>query len=100
MKKYVSSGNHISKVELSTCKAGGSQTEYCRITLEDVIVTNVLFNGAIHSEILSLSYQFQASKVEIQYWKQTFWERKGPSYNQYETLKVIKKINYLFHNHA
>ncbi|MCX2192215.1 type VI secretion system tube protein Hcp [Pantoea agglomerans] len=70
MKKYVSSGNHISKVELSTCKAGGSQTEYCRITLEDVIVTNVLFNGAIHSEILSLSYQFQASKVKIQSWTQ------------------------------
>jgi type VI secretion system secreted protein Hcp len=75
--KYVSNGNHISKVELSACKAGGSQTEYCRITLEDVLTTNVLFNGAINSEILSMSYQFQASKVKIQYWEQTSSGGKG-----------------------
>lgn len=66
MKNSVSSGKHIIKVDLSTYKPGGSQTEICRITLEDVLVINVLFNGAIHSEILSMSYQFQAFKVKIQ----------------------------------
>lgn len=75
--KYVSNGKHISKVELSTCKAGGSQIEYCRITLEDVLVTNVLFNGTTHSELLALSYQFQASKVKIQYWQQSSSGGKG-----------------------
>ncbi|WP_354439702.1 type VI secretion system tube protein Hcp [Pantoea agglomerans] len=48
MKKYVSSGNHLDEMEISACKSGGSQSELCRITLEDVLVTNVLFNAAIH----------------------------------------------------
>ncbi|CAX56590.1 similar to virulence factor for secretion apparatus, probable fragment [Erwinia pyrifoliae Ep1/96] len=42
-----------------------------------MLVTNVLFNGSTHSEFLSLSYQFQASKVKIQYWEQASSGGKG-----------------------
>lgn len=76
--RYVSSGKHIGKIEVSVCKAGGTQIEYCRITLEDVLVTNVGFNGAASSELLGLSYQFQSAKVKIQYWEQSSTGGKGP----------------------
>lgn len=89
--KYVSNGSHVSKVELSTCKAGGSQIEYSRITLEDVLVTNVLFNGAINSELLTLSYQFQASKVKIQYWEQSSSGGKGAETQMGWDIKANKE---------
>lgn len=75
--RYVSNGKHISKVELSVCKAGGNQIEYCRITLEEVLITHVTFNGAHHGAVLGMSYQFQAARVKTQYWEQTDTGRKG-----------------------
>jgi type VI secretion system secreted protein Hcp len=39
--KYCLSGKHIDKVVLVTRKAGGNPLEYHKITMEDVIVTNV-----------------------------------------------------------
>lgn len=75
--RYISNGKHISKVEISVCKAGGSQIEYCRITLEEVLITNVLFNGATQRDLIGITYQFQAAKVKIQYWKQSAAGSKG-----------------------
>lgn len=66
--RYTSTGKHIEKLELSICKAGGSQIEYCRITLEDILITNVLFSGATQRELVGVNYQFQAAKVKQQYW--------------------------------
>ena len=62
--RYVSLGKHMNKVERSVCKAGGSQIEYCHITLEDGLITNVVFNGTTNRDLIGLSYQFQASKVK------------------------------------
>src|ERR1700761_1661266 len=39
--KYCANGRHLPKVEVSVCKAGGSQIEYLRITLSEVLVTAV-----------------------------------------------------------
>ena len=75
--RYVSNGKHIGKVELSVCKAGGSQIEYCRITLEDVLITSVIFNGTTSRDLIGVSYQFQASKVKTQYWEQSASGGKG-----------------------
>lgn len=75
--RYVASGRHISKVEISVCKAGGSQIEYSRITLEDVLITNVMFSGATQRDLIGMNYQFQASKVQCQYWEQTAAGSKG-----------------------
>jgi type VI secretion system secreted protein Hcp len=41
--KNCASGKHLSKIEVSVCKAGGSQIEYTRITLEQVLVTSVQY---------------------------------------------------------
>ena len=75
--RYVSNGKHLAKVELSVCKAGGRQIEYCRITLEDVLITNLVFNGTTNGDLIGVSYQFQASKVRTQYWEQSASGGKG-----------------------
>lgn len=75
--RYVSSGKHIGKLEISVCKAGGTQIEYCRITLEDVLITSVLFNGATQRDLIGITYQFQAAKVKNQYWEQSASGGKG-----------------------
>jgi len=75
--KNCASGKHITKVELSICKAGGSQVEYSRITLEDVLVTNVQYVGADNGDTVGMSYSFQASKVKQQYWEQSSSGGKG-----------------------
>lgn len=75
--KHCSNGKHISKIEVSVCKAGGGQVEYTRITLEDVLVTGVQFNGINGDDALGISYAFQAAKVKDQYWEQTENGTKG-----------------------
>lgn len=75
--KYCSSGKHVSKVELSVCKAGGSQVEYSKIVLEDVLVTATNFNGIGQSDTIVVDYAFQASKVSTSYWEQSASGTKG-----------------------
>ena len=75
--KNCASGKHLAKVELSICKAGGSQVEYARITLEDVLVTAVNYNVSDNGDTLGMTYSFQASKVKQQYWEQSASGGKG-----------------------
>lgn len=89
--RYVSNGKHIGKVELSVCKAGGSQIEYCRITLEDVLITNVIFNGTTNRDLIGVSYQFQASKVKTQYWEQSASGGKGAESQSGWDIKLNKE---------
>lgn len=69
--RYLSSGKHINKVELSACKAGNPQTEYMRITLEEVLLTGLTYNGANGNERVNMTYNFQAARIRQQYWEQT-----------------------------
>lgn len=75
--KHCASGKHLTKVELSVCKAGGQQVEYTRITLEDVLVTSVQYTGADNGDTVGVTYAFQAAKVKQQYWEQTTAGGKG-----------------------
>ncbi|STB68441.1 Hcp family T6SS protein Cts1H [Citrobacter freundii] len=76
--KHCSSGKHLNKVELSVCKAGGQQVEYARITLEEVLVTSVLYTGAVENgDTVGVSYAFQSAKIKQQYWEQTLAGGKG-----------------------
>lgn len=70
-------GQHLSKVEISVCKAGGAQVEYSRTTLEDVLITAVKFVGTQENESLMMEYSFQAAKVKNQYWEQNDKGSKG-----------------------
>ncbi|WP_144817978.1 MULTISPECIES: type VI secretion system tube protein Hcp [Enterobacteriaceae] len=90
--RYVSIGKHVNKVELSVCKAGGSQIEYCRITLEDVLITNVVFNGTTNRDLIGLSYQFQASRVKTQYWEQSASGGKGAETQSGWDIKGNKEV--------
>ncbi|MCD0503057.1 Hcp family type VI secretion system effector [Bordetella petrii] len=75
--KHCASGKHLSKVELSVCKAGGQQVEYSKITLEDVLVSSVQLSGELNSESVAVNYAFQAARVKQQYWEQTEQGGKG-----------------------
>ncbi len=75
--KHCASGKHLTKVELSVCKAGGQQVEYTRITLEDVLVTSVQYTGADNGDTVGVTYAFQVAKVKQQYWEQTTAGGKG-----------------------
>ena len=75
--KHCATGKHLSKVEVSVCKAGGEQVEYSRITLEDVLVTSVQYTGNNDGDAMMVSYAFQAAKVKQQYWEQTDKGGKG-----------------------
>lgn len=76
--KHSAIGRHIPKLEISVCKAGGEQIEYSRITLDDVMVTGVEFDGQKTNEVLWVTYSFQAVKLKTQYWEQTERGGKGP----------------------
>ncbi|EOS93712.1 type VI secretion system tube protein Hcp [Erwinia tracheiphila] len=89
--RYVSNGKHIAKVELSVCKAGGSQIEYCRITLEDVLITNAIFNGSSQRDAVGMTYQFQASKVKTQHWEQSSTGGKGAESQSAWNIKENKE---------
>ncbi|WP_160348735.1 type VI secretion system tube protein Hcp [Bordetella sp. 02P26C-1] len=75
--KHCASGKHLSRIELSVCKAGGQQVEYTKITLEDVLVSSVQLSGEMNSEAVTVNYAFQAAKVKQQYWEQTEQGGKG-----------------------
>ncbi|WP_333903962.1 type VI secretion system tube protein Hcp [Achromobacter insolitus] len=75
--KHCASGKHLSKIELSMCKAGGEQIEYSKITLEDVLVSSVQISGDRSSEGVVVNFAFQAAKVKQQYWEQTDKGGKG-----------------------
>ncbi|PDO89045.1 MULTISPECIES: Hcp family type VI secretion system effector [Kosakonia] len=72
---YSSNGNRIRTVELSACKAGGGQMEYYRITLENVILVEVLLSD--HGVTTDVEYEFEAEKVKFQYWEQGGMGGKG-----------------------
>ncbi|MFZ4832435.1 Hcp family type VI secretion system effector [Rouxiella sp. Mn2063] len=65
--QYCLTGKHIPEAILTICKAGGSPLEYLRITLQNIIITNVKSIGyyRMHSprERISLSF----SRVKMDY---------------------------------
>ncbi len=90
--KYCSSGKHVTKVELSICKAGGSQIEYSRIVLEDVLVTLTDFSGVGHTDTIVVNYAFQASKVNLSYWEQSDSGTRGAESKAGWDIKQNKEV--------
>jgi type VI secretion system secreted protein Hcp len=84
-------GEHIPKVMVSGAKAGGTQMEYYKITLEDVLVTSVDVNGA-HGAEMKVSYSFQAAKVKSEYSEQTDKGAKGATSEFGWNIKENKKM--------
>ncbi|WP_434779539.1 Hcp family type VI secretion system effector [Neisseria sp. Ec49-e6-T10] len=87
--KFCATGQHVGKVEVSICKAGGSQIEYAKITLEEVLVTAVVANGEADGGV-AVQYSFQAAKVQQQYWEQTAQGGKGAESSMKYNIKENK----------
>jgi type VI secretion system secreted protein Hcp len=90
--KYCSSGKHVTKVELSICKAGGGQIEYSRIVLEDVLVTQTEFTGVGNTDTIAVNYAFQASKVNLSYWEQSDSGTRGAESKAGWDIKQNKEV--------
>lgn len=73
--QLASNGNPIKEVILSACKAGGIQLEYYRISLLNVIVSEVIFSDV--GDLTNIEYEFQADQVKLQYWEQSTTGGKG-----------------------
>lgn len=69
-------GKHLDKVELAGAKMGGNQWEYMKITLENVLVTQVGVNGSEGAEVI-VTYSFQGSKLKSEYSAQDAKGNKG-----------------------
>ena len=75
--KMCAAGKHISKLEISFQKAGGTAMEFSKVTLTDVLVTGVQFAGASGGEQMQVNYSYQAAKVQHSYWVQDKSGSKG-----------------------
>jgi type VI secretion system secreted protein Hcp len=68
--KHCATGKHLPKLTVSLCKAGGTQIEYGKIELTDVLVTAVTVSGTSSGDTTVVNYSFQATKIKTSYWEQ------------------------------
>lgn len=90
--KFCANGKHVASVVLSICKSGGEQIEYSKITLTDVLITSVDYTGSSDGDLIGISYSFQASKVQQQYWVQTSSGTKGAESSTGWDIKANKEV--------
>lgn len=76
--KCCANGKYLSRLEISICKAGGSQMEYNLIILEDVLVTRASYSGVSGSPASAIRYGFQTASVRLSCKVQTTSGGKGP----------------------
>lgn len=61
-------GQHLEQVDLAVRKAGGTQVEYLKIKLTQVLVSSYQLGGASHSDVVpSEQYSLNYSTVEVSY---------------------------------
>lgn len=64
MMQKCATGEHIGKVEISACKAGGDQQEFLNIKMEDVIISSLNLSGAESTEPM-FDCGFNFAKVTV-----------------------------------
>jgi type VI secretion system Hcp family effector len=93
--KNCANGKHLTKVEISACKTGGTQIEFMRVTLEEVLVTSAHVTGVDPGDAadrLLMNYGFQAARVKKQYWEQTDTGGKGAEVSVGWNVKENKEM--------
>jgi len=64
-------GQHFKSAVLTARKAGGSQQDYFKITMEDVLISSYQAGGSAHSDVLPVDQvSFNFSKLEMSYKEQ------------------------------
>ena len=89
--KHCATGKHLGQVEISMCKAGGVQIEFCKITLTDVMVVTVAVGGTVDGDIVVVNYGFQAAKIRTEYAEQTSQGGKGATGQMGFSIKENKE---------
>ncbi len=65
--KYCLTGKHIAEAKLTVRKAGGSPLEYLKITMTDVVITNVQPAGTATDEVIKEKVSMSFGKVKQEY---------------------------------
>lgn len=65
--KYCLTGKHIAEAKLTVRKAGGSPLEYLKITMTDVVITNVQPSGSATDEVIKEMVSMSFGKVKQEY---------------------------------
>lgn len=65
--KFCLTGKHIPEAKLVVRKAGGSPLEYLKITMTDVVITNVQPSGSNTDEQIKESVSLSFAKVKQEY---------------------------------
>ncbi len=65
--KYCLTGKHIAEAKLTVRKAGGSPLEYLKITMTDVVITNVQPAGSATDEVIKEQVSVSFAKVKQEY---------------------------------
>lgn len=90
--KHCAKGSHLNKIEFVVAKAGGEQTEYAKITLEQVVVTEAQCSGDHRDLMVGIRYTFQGKKVKVQYWEQNADGGKGAESSFAWNIETQKEI--------
>ncbi|RFO96236.1 type VI secretion system tube protein Hcp [Rhodoferax lacus] len=65
--KFCLTGKHIAEAKLTVRKAGGSPLEYLKITMTDVVITNVQPSGMSSDETIKEQVSMSFAKVKQEY---------------------------------
>lgn len=65
--KFCLTGKHIAEAKLTVRKAGGSPLEYLKITMNDVVITNVQPAGSSTDEVIKEQVSLAFAKVKQEY---------------------------------
>ena len=65
--KFCLTGKHIAEAKLTVRKAGGSPLEYLKITMTDVVITNVQPAGSSTDEVIKEQVSMSFAKVKQEY---------------------------------
>ena len=65
--KFCLTGKHIPEAKLTVRKAGGSPLEYLKITMTDVVITNVQPSGSSSEERIKEKVSLSFAKVKQEY---------------------------------
>lgn len=65
--KFCLTGKHIAEATLTVRKAGGTPLEYLKITMTDVVITNVQPAGSNKDEIILETVSLSFAKVKQEY---------------------------------
>ena len=65
--KFCLTGKHIAEAQLTVRKAGGSPLEYLKISMTDVVITNVQPVGSASDEVIKENVSLSFAKVKQEY---------------------------------